>query len=109
MADRQEEPRSRRGALRVGVCGYGYWGPNIARNLGADGRCDVVAIADRSPDALKRAQKMHPSARLTVDCDDVLEAVDIDAVAIVTPVWTHFDMAKKALENGKHVFVEKPF
>ncbi len=97
------------GALRVGVCGYGYWGPNIARNLAAIDRCEVVAIGDRNPIALERARKAHPSARLTTDCVDILEATDIDAVAVVTPVWTHFDLAKRALENGKHVFVEKPF
>jgi predicted dehydrogenase len=96
-------------SLRVGVCGYGYWGPNIVRNLSALDRCVVVAICDRNPDALKRAAKLYPAVRMTTDETDVLEAGDIDAVAIVTPVWTHFELAKKALENGKHVFVEKPF
>ncbi len=95
--------------LRVGVCGYGYWGPNIARNFDAIDDCVVAAIADPDTGALKRAARNHPSARLTTDCIDILEAVDIDAVAIVTPVWTHFDLAKRALENGKHVFIEKPF
>ena len=95
--------------LRVGVCGYGYWGPNIARNFDAIDHCVVAAIADPDAAALKRAARNHPSARLTTDCLDILEAVDIDAVAIVTPVWTHFDLAKRALENGKHVFIEKPF
>jgi predicted dehydrogenase len=95
--------------LRIGVCGYGYWGPNIARNLGALEQCEVVAIGDLNADALKRARKAHPSARLTADCAEILDAADIDAVAIVTPVWTHFELAKRALENGKHVFVEKPF
>jgi predicted dehydrogenase len=96
-------------ALRVGVCGYGYWGPNIVRNLSAIEQCDVVAICDRNPNALKRAQKLYPAVRMTTDPADVVEAADIDAVAIVTPVWTHFDLAKRALDNGKHVFVEKPF
>lgn len=95
--------------LRVGVCGYGYWGPNIARNFDALDDCVVAAIADPDTAALKRAGRNHPSARLTTDCVDILEAVDIDAVAIVTPVWTHFDLANRALENGKHVFIEKPF
>lgn len=96
-------------ALRVGVCGYGYWGPNVARNLDAMDECDLVAIADRNPKALRRAGRNHASARVTTDNADVLDADDIDAVAIVTPVWTHFELAKRALENGKHVFVEKPF
>jgi predicted dehydrogenase len=97
------------GTVRVGVIGYGYWGPNIARNLSALDRCQFVAISDRNPDALKRAQKIYPGIYLTTDCNEILESPDIDAVAIVTPVWTHFGLAKTALENGKHVFVEKPF
>src|SRR3954469_17146661 len=52
---------------------------------------------------------MHPEMPVTQDCQDLLRATDIDAIAIVTPVWTHFELAKLALENGKHVFVEKPF
>ena len=97
------------GTVRIGVIGYGYWGPNIARNLSALDRCDFVAISDRNPNALKRAQKSYPGVHLTTDCNEILESPDIDAVAIVTPVWTHFGLAKTALENGKHVFVEKPF
>jgi predicted dehydrogenase len=96
-------------SLRVGVCGYGYWGPNIVRNLSALDQCEVVAICDRKPDALKRASRLYPAVRMTTDEAEVLEASDIDAVAIITPVWTHFELAKRALQNGKHVFVEKPF
>ena len=95
--------------VRVGVIGYGYWGPNIARNLSALDKCDFVVICDRNAAALKRAQKTYPGVHLTTDPDEVLQSPDVDAVAIVTPVWTHFALAKKALENGKHVFVEKPF
>ena len=95
--------------LRVGVIGYGYWGPNIARNLhGLDG-CEVVTICDKNTDALRRAHRAYPGVRLTTDFSEVLLSSDIDAVAVITPVWTHFDLAKAALENGKHVFVEKPF
>jgi predicted dehydrogenase len=107
MAETSKDAAS--ASLRVGVCGYGYWGPNIVRNLSALDRCTVAAICDRNPDALKRASKLYPAVRMTTDATDVIEAVDIDAVAIVTPVWTHFELAKRALENGKHVFVEKPF
>lgn len=95
--------------VRFGVIGYGYWGPNIVRNLHGIGGCEVVSVCDRDPGALKRAQRLYPALNLTGDCNDVLHAPDIDAVAIVTPVWTHFELAKAALENGKHVFVEKPF
>jgi predicted dehydrogenase len=95
--------------VRVGVIGYGYWGPNIVRNFSALDNCDLVSICDRSPNALKRAARLYPGVQLTTDAAEILGAPDIDAVAIVTPVWTHFDLAKAALENGKHVFVEKPF
>jgi len=95
--------------VRVGVIGYGYWGPNIVRNLSALDRCDLVSVCDTKPNALKRAQKTYPALHLTTDPNEVLQSPIIDAVAIVTPVWTHFELAKAALENGKHVFVEKPF
>jgi predicted dehydrogenase len=95
--------------VRVGVVGYGYWGPNIVRNLNALDRCNLVSVCDTNPKALKRAQKTYPALQLTTDVADILRSPDIDAVAIVTPVWSHFELAKAALENGKHVFVEKPF
>jgi predicted dehydrogenase len=102
-------PESATNVIRVGVIGYGYWGPNIVRNLyGVDG-CQVVALCDRSRDALRRAHRTYPRVRLTTDFNEILQSPDIDAVAVVTPVWTHFELAKAALENGKHVFVEKPF
>jgi predicted dehydrogenase len=107
----QESPRVAASAdvVRMGVVGFGYWGPNIVRNLNALDRCALVSVCDTSAKALKRAQKTYPGVNLTTDVTEVLRSPDIDAVAIVTPVWTHFDLAKAALENGKHVFVEKPF
>jgi predicted dehydrogenase len=105
----EDVARGNEGTVRVGVIGYGYWGPNIVRNLSALDRCEVVSVCDRNAKALKRAQKSYPAVRLTTNFTDILESPDIDAVAIVTPVWTHFDLAKAALGNGKHVFVEKPF
>ncbi|HJZ75891.1 MAG TPA: Gfo/Idh/MocA family oxidoreductase [Vicinamibacterales bacterium] len=95
--------------INVGVIGYGYWGPNIVRNLSALESCRLVSVCDRSAAALARARRMCPGVELTGDQWDVLRSPDVDAVAIVTPVWTHFDLAKAALEHGKHVFVEKPF
>jgi predicted dehydrogenase len=71
--------------------------------------CRLLAIADVSPSARKRAQKAYPGIMVTPDASDVILSTEIDAVAIVTPVWTHFELAKAALESGKHVFVEKPF
>jgi predicted dehydrogenase len=95
--------------IKVGVIGYGYWGPNIVRNLhGLDStRCEVVC--DTSPSALARVRKAYPSMRAVSDPVEVLRSPDVDAVAVITPVWTHYELAKMALENGKHVFIEKPF
>lgn len=94
--------------VRVGVIGYGYWGPNIVRNFHAQDRSRVVAVCDKSCKSLHRVRQAHPEIPVTQECKDLLEATDIDLVAIVTPVWTHYELAKTALENGKHVFVEKP-
>jgi predicted dehydrogenase len=95
--------------LRVGVLGYGYWGPNIVRNFHGQERSRVVAVCDKSPKSLKRVLQNYPDMRTTDDAKELLTATDIDVIAVVTPVWTHYELAKAALENGKHVFVEKPF
>jgi predicted dehydrogenase len=95
--------------IRVGVIGYGYWGPHVVRNLHALDDCAVASICDRSAAALRRANRVYPGIPLTTDLSEVLTSPTVDAVAVVTPVWTHFELAKAALENGKHVFVEKPF
>ena len=95
--------------IRFGVIGYGYWGPNVVRNLAALEYSEVAAVCDSSPNARRRVQKAHPNMKVCSDHWEVVTDKDIDAVAIVTPVWTHFELAKAALEHGKHVFVEKPF
>src|SRR6266849_5848854 len=95
--------------IRIGVIGYGYWGPNIVRNLrGLDG-CQVSAVCDQSPTALGRVKQAHPDLAVTTQLSELVTSPEIDAIAVVTPVWTHFELAQAALENGKHVFVEKPF
>ena len=95
--------------LRFGVIGYGYWGPNIVRNLRALPSATVAAICDKSEASLKRAAQAYPDVHVTNDCSELLSSPDIDAIAVITPVWTHFDLALQALQNGKHVFIEKPF
>ena len=95
--------------ISFGVIGYGYWGPNIVRNLSSLEKASVSVISDKLPAARARAQKAHHGIRVTADASEVILSTEIDAVAIITPVWTHFELAKAALENGKHVFVEKPF
>ncbi len=95
--------------IRVGVIGYGYWGPNIVRNLHGLDSTRVEMVCDSSPAALARVRKAYPGVRAVSDAMEILRSPDIDAVAVITPVWTHYELAKTALENGKHVFIEKPF
>src|SRR5437764_10651926 len=95
--------------IRIGVIGYGYWGPNVVRNLHRVEGSRVAMVCDKSPEMLRRVNQTYPEIKTTTNSCDVLCSAEIDAVAVITPVWTHFELAKKALENGKHVFVEKPF
>lgn len=95
--------------MNFGVIGYGYWGPNVARNLANLDGVQLTAIAEMSPTARQRAQKAYPGLHITPDACEVIKSPDIDAVAVITPVWTHYELAKSALQHGKHVFVEKPF
>jgi len=95
--------------IRLGIVGYGYWGPNIVRNFVAQPDCQVVAVCDKNQVALARVSSRHPGIRTVIDADEIIGSSEIDAVAIITPVSSHYPLAKKALENGKHVFIEKPF
>lgn len=95
--------------MNFGVIGYGYWGPNIVRNLTMLEGSQVIAIADLDANARHRAQRTYPSIRVTADPGEIVTSTQIDAVAVVSPVWTHYELTKTALMNGKHVFVEKPF
>ena len=97
------------GKLGVGVIGFGYWGPNIVRNFNGIEGSRVLAICDRDEKSVARARKMYPDTDIMSDCRDIVTSPDIDIVAVITPVSTHYDLARRALENGKHVFVEKPF
>lgn len=95
--------------LRVGVVGYGYWGPNVVRNLHNLNSAKVVAVCDKSDASLQRAKRAHPDVHVTTEFSELLCSAEIDAIAVITPVWTHFELAKKALCHGKHLFIEKPF
>ena len=92
--------------VSVGLAGLGYWGPNLARNLDELG--ELRWLCDTSDEQCARFAVRYPHARLTSDFDDLLADPELDAVAIATPVPTHHPLAKRALEAGKHVFVEKP-
>lgn len=93
--------------IRVGVVGYGYWGPNLARNVRECAETELVAIADPLPARRADAERRFPGVR-TVDGLDALLSMDLDAVAIATPVATHAPLTLAALRAGKHVLVEKP-
>jgi len=95
--------------IRIGVIGYGYWGPRVARNFHDLDGCELAVICDKRPEILRRAKKAYPDVQVTSDACEAITSPSIDAVAVITPVWTHFELAKAALEHGKHVFVEKPF
>ncbi|ESR23045.1 Gfo/Idh/MocA family protein [Lutibaculum baratangense] len=90
------------------VIGYGYWGPNLVRNLWSNPEVDLRWVCDARPDRLSGVPGRFPTVRTTVALADVLGDPKVDAVAIATPVSTHFPLAMAALRAGKHVFVEKP-
>ena len=95
--------------VTIGVIGYGYWGPNLVRNFSALERVKVVSVCDSDKKALDRVRRQYPALEFSTNYHDITDSDKIDAVVIVTPVSTHFELAKRALENGKHIFVEKPF
>ena len=95
--------------INVGIIGYGYWGPNVARNFNSCKKANLVAICDREENRLHLAQNHFPFIKTYKNAEDLINSSDINVVAIVTPVFTHFPLAKQALEGGKHIFVEKPF
>lgn len=94
--------------INIGIIGYGYWGPNLARAVSETEAARVEMIADISEAARARAAQRHPSARLTGDIQEMISDPAVDAVMIATSVHTHFDLAMAALKAGKHVLVEKP-
>ncbi len=94
--------------INVGVIGYGYWGPNLARCFSETDDCQLKAIADPASAALGRAHKRYPSVDVFTDWRRIVNHPDIDAVAIATPVQSHHEIASAALAAGKSIFVEKP-
>ena len=94
--------------IRIGVVGYGYWGPNLARNVAETRGAALAAVSDLRPERLAIARARHPEARTSADAAELIDSTDVDAVAIATPVSSHFDLALRALRAGKHVLVEKP-
>lgn len=94
--------------IKIGVVGYGYWGPNIVRNFMEAENSVVKAVSDLRPERQKLAKTRYPTLETMTEPDKIFSDSEIDAVAIVTPVRTHFDLAMCALKSGKHVLIEKP-
>jgi len=94
--------------LRVGVIGYGYWGPNLVRNFTEASNACVTWVADPRAERLALVASRYPSVKTTLDPDELVCSPEVDAVVIATPVATHCDLALRALASGKHVLVEKP-
>ena len=94
--------------IRVAVVGLGYWGPNLVRNFSESAMFELAGACDLRQEALDAIARRYPGVACTTRYEDVLRDADVDAVAIATPVSTHYALARSALEAGKHVFVEKP-
>jgi protoporphyrinogen oxidase/predicted dehydrogenase len=94
--------------IRIAVAGLGYWGPNLVRNLAESPSFEISHLCDLRPEALEAVRTRHPSVYCTTRFEEVLRDATVDAVAIATPVSTHYPLAMSALQAGKHVFVEKP-
>jgi predicted dehydrogenase len=94
--------------LSIGVIGCGYWGPNLIRNFNSAGDSTVKIVCDKSEQRLDHIKSLYPAVQTTTDAEAVFNDPGIDAVAIATPVHSHFMLAKESLLSGKHVFIEKP-
>ena len=94
--------------INIGVIGFGYWGPNLARNFNSNPDFNLVSICDFSADRLEAAGKIYPQVKLVNSVGDLYTQNSLDAVAVATPVSTHYQLARQALEKDKHVWIEKP-
>jgi len=94
--------------IRVAQIGCGYWGPNLLRNLMVNSECKVIALVDPSEERQNFVKNLYPGVEVTGNAQMVLDAPEVDAIVIATPVRTHYDLTIQALENGKNVLVEKP-
>lgn len=94
--------------IKIGVIGYGYWGTNLVRNFSGNDRLAVTMVGDLNSARLELVKKRYPSAEVTTDYREVIASLKTDAIAIATPVASHFELALAALRAGKHVFLEKP-
>jgi predicted dehydrogenase len=94
--------------VRIGLAGYGYWGPNLLRNFLASDQFEVIAVAERRPEIRAKLAQSHPALKVVDDASELIANLDIDAISIATPAATHYALVRSALLAGKHVMVEKP-
>jgi predicted dehydrogenase len=94
--------------LNMAQLGVGYWGPNLLRNLVANKRCRVKSVVDLSSERRDYVQGLYPAIEVSDNLENVFRDSEIDGVVIATPVATHYELAIRALESGKHILVEKP-
>ncbi len=94
--------------VKIGVIGYGYWGPNLVRNFMLNKGSQVIGVCDLNVDRLNKVQSLYPAIEVTKNSQELIANPSIDAIVIATPVAAHFDLAMSALQAGKHVLVEKP-
>src|SRR6266853_6344417 len=92
--------------MKVGLIGYGYWGPNLLRNLHETNGVEVKRCADLSPERRTAASKRYPSVEVSADADEILSDPQIDALVWATPFFTHRALSRRALQAANHVFVE---
>src|SRR5678809_1106182 len=93
--------------VRIAQIGYGYWGPNLARNFHQMAEAELALVVDANPETLARVRQLYP-CQTAVSVDSALDDPGLEAVVVATPARTHFAMVQQALLAGKHVFVEKP-
>ena len=94
--------------MNIGIIGYGYWGPNLVRNFSSLQNCKVSAIAEANETRHELIAKQYKDVKIYLSAEELIKDNLIDAVVIATPVFSHYPLAKLALENGKHVLIEKP-
>src|SRR5205807_8656444 len=110
LASSPRRRRTRRGPrpLRVGVIGYGYWGPNLVRNFAEIEGAEVAAVSDTSAERLRLVKARYSNVAITTARQDLFAEPEIDAIVVATPVATHFRLGMEALQAGKHLLMSKP-
>ncbi len=108
MLKKRQKEGDMQSATKVAVVGCGYWGPNLIRNFRSLPDCDVKKVCDTDEDRLRHMKSLYPEVETTTDFNDLINDDEIDAIAIATPVNTHFPLTRESLMAGKHTFVEKP-